>query len=471
MIEIRRNPANRGVTIVTVNSTVYMRRGLPGRYHAVMTGPASAKNLGVIDGERRRPHIRCMTVFADIGRLNMGERFAGGFNAVMAADTVTGDIDMIKVRGQPANCGMTIVASVVTGDMRWVFARCRDAIMTRAAGAHHLRMVDRIGGGPHSAVVAILANICCLYVCQVLARRLDAIVTTGAISANAHVIKIGRSPGITRMAIVASVAACNVGRMLAGGYDAIVTGVAGTDDLRVINGEHRREYVGVVAVFTDITCLNVRLVFACCLHTVVTVDAISGDIQVIEIRRQPSSRRVAVVTSIAADQMIQVFAASDNAIVAGPTISDNLHVIDKVSRRERIGVMAVLTDDSGLNVAWVFAGCICAVVAVRTATENICVAEIRRQPAGSCMAVVTVCTAWNVSRVFANGCDTVMTGAAFAQNLHMVDSKRRRPDIWVVAVFADVGRQNMRRTFARGLDAVVAANTVACYVYVIKVRR
>lgn len=146
VVKIRGQPANRGVTIVTVNSTVYMRRGLPGRYHAVMTGPASAKNLGVIDGERRRPHIRCMTVFADIGRLNMGERFAGGFNAVMAADTVTGDIDMIKVRGQPANCGMTIVASVVTGDMRWVFARCRDAIMTRAAGAHHLRMVDRIGG-------------------------------------------------------------------------------------------------------------------------------------------------------------------------------------------------------------------------------------------------------------------------------------------------------------------------------------
>ena len=366
---------------------------------------------------------------------------------------------------------MTIVASVVAGDMGWVFASCRDAIMTRATGTQHLCVVDRIGGRPYSIVVAILAYIRCLYVCQVLARRLDAIVTTGAIPDNANVIKISRSPGIARVAIVTGVAAGEVGGMLAGGYDAIVTGAAGTDYLRVINGEHRRKYVGAVAVFTDISCLNVCLVFACCLHTVVTVDAISGDIQVIEIRRQPSSRRVAVVTGIAAGQMIQIFATSDNAIVAGSTISDNLHVIDNVSRRERIGVMAVLTDDSGLNVAWVFAGRICAVVAVCTATENICVTEIRRKPAGSCMAVVTVCTAWNVSRVFANGCDTVMTGTAFSLDLHMVDSKRGRPDIGVMAVFANVGRQNMRRTFARGFDTVVAANTVAYYVHVIKVGR
>ena len=110
-------------------------------------------------------------------------------------------------------------------------------------------------------------------------------------------------------------------------------------------------------------------------------------------------------------------------------------------------------------------------MAVCTATENICVTEIRRKPGGSCVAVVTVRTACDVSRVFANGCDSVMTGAAFAQDLHMVDSERGRPDIRVVAIFANVGCQNMRWTFARGLDTVVAANTVACYVYVIKVRR
>ncbi len=145
VIEIRGQPANRGMTIVTISSAVYMCRGLPGRYHAVMTGPASSEYLRVIDGERRRPNIRCMTVFADIGRLNMGERFAGSFDAVMAADAVTGDIDVIKVCGQPANCGMTIVARGVAGDMGWVFASCRDAIMARATGTQYLRVVDRIG--------------------------------------------------------------------------------------------------------------------------------------------------------------------------------------------------------------------------------------------------------------------------------------------------------------------------------------
>ena len=87
------------MTIVTVNSTVYMRRRLPGRNHAVMTRPASSEYLGVIDGEGRRPNIRRMAVFANIRRLNMRERFTGGFNAVMTADAVAGDIDVIKVCG------------------------------------------------------------------------------------------------------------------------------------------------------------------------------------------------------------------------------------------------------------------------------------------------------------------------------------------------------------------------------------
>ena len=146
MIKIRGQPANRGMTIVAINSTVYVRRVFAGRYHTVMTGPASAHYLGMIDGERRLPYIRCVAVFADIGRLNMGERFAGGFNAVMAAGAVTGDVDVIKVCGQPANRGVTIVARVVAGDMRWVFASCCDAIMARATGTQHLRVVDRISG-------------------------------------------------------------------------------------------------------------------------------------------------------------------------------------------------------------------------------------------------------------------------------------------------------------------------------------
>ena len=40
---------------------------------------------------------------------------------------------------------MTIVASVVAGDMGWVLAGRRDAVMARATGAQHLCVVDRIG--------------------------------------------------------------------------------------------------------------------------------------------------------------------------------------------------------------------------------------------------------------------------------------------------------------------------------------
>jgi len=54
------------------------------------------------------------------------------------------------------------------------------------------------------------------------------------------------------VAVIAVVAAGDVCRVFAGGGDAIVAGATGTQDLGVIDDHHRREYIGRVAVFTDI---------------------------------------------------------------------------------------------------------------------------------------------------------------------------------------------------------------------------
>jgi len=39
-----------------------------------------------------------MAVFANIGRLNMREVLAGGFDTVVATDTVASDSNVIKIR-------------------------------------------------------------------------------------------------------------------------------------------------------------------------------------------------------------------------------------------------------------------------------------------------------------------------------------------------------------------------------------
>jgi len=74
-------------------------------------------------------------------------------------------------------------------------------------------------------------------------------------------------------------------RVLTDSSDAIVAGTAGADYLRVIDGQHGREPVRRVAIFTDICRLNVSGILASRVRTVVTADAISSDIDVIEVRR------------------------------------------------------------------------------------------------------------------------------------------------------------------------------------------
>ena len=87
------------------------------------------------------------------------------------------------------------------------------------------------------------------------------------------------------MTIITGFTACEMRRVLTDCGDAVVTGVAGAYDLCVINCEHWREDICVVAVFTDITGLNVRQVLAGRIYAIVAVDAISGDVQMIEIGR------------------------------------------------------------------------------------------------------------------------------------------------------------------------------------------
>ena len=87
------------------------------------------------------------------------------------------------------------------------------------------------------------------------------------------------------MTVIAVVAAGDVCRVLAGGGNAVVAGATSTQDLGVVDNYHRREYIGRVAVFTDIRRQGVCRIFARCVRTVVAIYAIAGDGRVIEERR------------------------------------------------------------------------------------------------------------------------------------------------------------------------------------------
>jgi len=62
-----------------------------------MTGAADAEHLRVIYRVNWHPDIRVVAVFAHIGRLDMSEILAGGFDAVVATDTIANDVRMIEI--------------------------------------------------------------------------------------------------------------------------------------------------------------------------------------------------------------------------------------------------------------------------------------------------------------------------------------------------------------------------------------
>ena len=144
VIEIRRRPGDCRMAVIAVVATRNMSRVLARSRCAIVAGAAGTDNLRVVDSECRQPGIRCMAIFADIRCLNVILVLAGRVDAVVTAYAVAGDIDVVKIRRQPARGRVAIFAVVAARYVRRVLPGCYHAIVTGAAGANHLRVVDRI---------------------------------------------------------------------------------------------------------------------------------------------------------------------------------------------------------------------------------------------------------------------------------------------------------------------------------------
>ncbi len=205
------------------------------------------------------------------------------------------------------------------------------------------------------------------------------------------------------------------------------------------------------------------------INAIVAIHAIAGDIQVVKIRRQPGDRRVAVIASITAGDMCGVLTGRCDAVVTGTTGSNHMHVIDSICGRECAGVVAIFTDITCLNVSQILACRIGAVMAATAVAGNVRVVENRRQPGDGRVAVVAIIAARNVCRVFAGGCYAIMTGSAGPDYLRVIDRVSGYPDIRRMAIFTDVAGLDVRCILTGGIGAVVAGDTIAGDIQMIKI--
>ena len=159
------------MTVIAIVATRNVRRILADCDHVIVTGAARTNYLRMVDRKYRREQIGVVAVFAHIARLNMCRILADGRGTVMAAKTVARDIDVIEIRRQPGDCRMTIIASIGSRNMRWMFTGRDHAVMTGAARTQHLGMIHGSHWRPHIEVMAVFTNIGRLYMCEILTGR------------------------------------------------------------------------------------------------------------------------------------------------------------------------------------------------------------------------------------------------------------------------------------------------------------
>ena len=136
-----------------------------------------------------------------------------------------------------------------------------------------------------------------------LASGVRTVVATTAVVCEICVIKCCRYPAIGRMTIVAGVATRNMGRVFSKCDGAVMAGRAGTDYIRVIHPISGRKQHGIVAILTEIAGQYMIKIFANSLRAIVTTEAITRNIGLIEVGRYPGHRRVAIVAGVAARNM------------------------------------------------------------------------------------------------------------------------------------------------------------------------
>ena len=112
----------------------------------------------------------------------------------MTAGTIISDTEVIEISRTPSHCCVAVITGVTARDMGWMFTGGDVAVMACVTRTHHLCVVHRKGGYPGVWRMTVFANLAGLNVRQVLACGISAVVATGTIASDVHVIEVRGEP-------------------------------------------------------------------------------------------------------------------------------------------------------------------------------------------------------------------------------------------------------------------------------------
>ena len=163
------------MAVIAIGAARYVCRVFATGSDAVVTGAASADDVGMIDITYRDPYRWTVAIFTNVSRRNMRRILAGGFDTVVATDAITKDVHVREVRRYPGSRHMAVIAGVVAAYVRRVFARRSDTVVTANAVSHDIAVIEKCRQ-PGRCIVTIIALITGGNVGRRLARCLHTIV-------------------------------------------------------------------------------------------------------------------------------------------------------------------------------------------------------------------------------------------------------------------------------------------------------
>lgn len=182
-------------------------------------------------------------------------------------------------------------------------------------------------------------------------------------------------------------------------------------------------------------------------------ETVARDVVVVEIRRQPTVGRMAIVTGVAAIDMVGILASRGRAVVTARAGSEDLEVIHSAYRRKSRRRVAILADTSRRNVRRGFPRRTRAVMTAHAVRRNAEVIEKHREPTGSDMAGIALCLSNRVIGRLPDALHVVVARRAFAVNRVVIHFDQREPRRRSMTVFAEVAAQDVIRGFGRCPDA------------------
>lgn len=233
----------------------------------------------------------------------------------MTAKAQTRDCRMVEAGTTPCRCRMAAVAFSCCRQVCRMLASGGDTVMTTAAGAGYVNVVEA-GAEPCTCSMTIIAFSRCLQMCGMLASGGDPVVTTAAGAGDTAVVETRTPPADSIMAGITLCAGCNMLGRFAACLHTVVAGIACTNYRTMVNLAYTVECNGIVAVFTRGCRSYMRWRCARSNRIVVAGFAWRENSAMVETCTYPAFSRVAIITYIAARNMLGVLPGCTAPVMA-----------------------------------------------------------------------------------------------------------------------------------------------------------